>query len=177
VSTFPLPILPAQNFQSGALSFGNNRGKVDHAACDLVATAGTKVLSMDDGVVWYGPSKFFESKPDLDGHTIWTYELAIIYDNYIVRYGEIGPRLPQDVYPGASVAQGQTIAWVGNQVGSTMLHLEMFGNPASKAPLTNRGNSNYWFVPPARYNRREDLLDPTGILLVLMWALQLNWNL
>jgi hypothetical protein len=69
VSTFPLAVLPAQTLQSGGLSFGNNRGKVDHAA--LIAPAGTEVLSMDDGVVWYGPRKFFESKPDLNGHTIW----------------------------------------------------------------------------------------------------------
>jgi hypothetical protein len=127
--------------------------------------------------VWYGPRKFFESKPDLSGHTIWTYELAVIYDNYVVRYGEIGPTLPQDIHAGAQVVQGQTIAWVGNQVGSTMLHFEMFGNATSKAPLTQMGNSNYSFVQPARYNRREDLLDPTGNLLVLMWASQFDWNL
>ena len=50
MGTFPLPTVPAQTFQSGALVFGNNRGKVEHAACDLVAPPGTPVLAVEDGL-------------------------------------------------------------------------------------------------------------------------------
>jgi murein DD-endopeptidase MepM/ murein hydrolase activator NlpD len=170
---FPLPVVPAQQFADGALSFGNDRGKVDHAACDLIAAAGTPVLAIEDGVVWYGPVKFFESRPDAAGNTMWTYELTVIHSFYIARYGEISPNVPSGIHSGVAVQEGQQIASVGDQVGSTMLHFELFRNTNSREPLTRRGNKTYLYVSElgkGRFNRREDLLDPTMILLPLAWG-------
>jgi len=160
MATFPLPQVPSQGFQSGALAFGNDRGKVEHAACDLVAPAGTQVLAVEDGIVWYGPGKFFESHPDETGKTIWTYELAVVHENFICRYGEIGSSVPQGIRPGAKVTEGQQIAEVGQQIGSTMLHFEMFGNPRSRDPLTKKGNSDYKMIPPFG-----------NIMLICLWLI------
>jgi hypothetical protein len=64
----------------------------------------------------------------------------------------------------AKVSAGQHIAFVGHQFGSTMLHLELFSNPASLAGLTKMGNTKYDLVPAKNYNRRSDLDDPTTML-------------
>jgi len=176
MSVFPLPQIPAQPFDSGGLAFANQRKTVVHAACDLIAPSGTPVLAVDDGVVWYGPSRFFESQPNAAGMTIWTFEMAVVHPNYIIRYGEIGANVPAGVTRGTRVASGQQIASVGAQVGSTMLHLEMFNDTSSLASLTQMG-MHYTLVTPANFNRRSDLRDPTGVLTVLKWALQSGWHL
>jgi hypothetical protein len=177
MSVFPLSFVPRQDFTYGGLAFGNDRGTVDHAACDLIAPAGTPVLAMDDGVVWYTSSPFFQSHPDNEGRTMWTYEMAVVHANYIVRYGEIAQQNPPGVRAGAQVTAGQQIGTVGAQVGSTMLHLEMFHDTGSRVGLTQRGNMHYTIVAPKRFNRRSDLRDPTGVLLILAWAQQNGWQL
>ncbi len=177
MSVFPLPNVPAQPFDSGGLAFGNQRKTVVHAACDLLAPAGTPVFAVDDGVVWYGPRAFFQSEPDASGNRIWTFEMAVVHQYYIVRYGEIRSHLPAGVAAGANVAVGQQIASVRAQNGSTMLHLEMFNDTTSRAPLTQMGNMQYTLVKPADFNRRSDLRDPTDVLTVLKWGLQCGWNL
>jgi hypothetical protein len=45
-----------------------------------------------------------------------------------------------------------------------MLHLEMFDNPGRLDYLTDTSNTNYLYVPQANYQRRNDLLNPTGLL-------------
>jgi murein DD-endopeptidase MepM/ murein hydrolase activator NlpD len=176
MSVFPLPNVPAQPFDSGGLAFANQRETVVHAACDLIAPAGTPVFAIDDGVVWYGPRPFFQSQPDANGNRIWTFEMAVVHPDYIIRYGEIGNHVPAGVSRDARVASGQQIASVGAQVGSTMLHLEMFNDTSSRAPLSQTGNMSYTLVKSANFNRRSDLRDPTDVLTVLKWALQCGWN-
>jgi len=48
----------------------------------------------------------------------------------------------------------------------TMLHFEMYqGNGGQEyADLTEEGNAEYLYVPEKKYQRRKDLLDPTGDL-------------
>lgn len=178
--TFPLPVVPKQDFRTGGLAFGNNRGGLEHAACDLVAPAGTPVLAVADGVIWYGPSKFFDSKPDASGVRISTFELTVIHSDFIARYGEIGQMLASGVKPGATVKEGQQIASVGKQVGDTMLHFEMFSDVQSKGSLTQRGNTTYRNIPKYgnnRFNRRSDLLDPTMHLNIWIWNSDFGWGL
>ena len=63
MATFPLPNIPPESYQAGNLSFGNQRQWQVHAACDLLAPAGTEVYAVEDGKVWYGPRQFFLSGP------------------------------------------------------------------------------------------------------------------
>jgi murein DD-endopeptidase MepM/ murein hydrolase activator NlpD len=164
------------------LAFGAKRGSVVHAGCDLTAPAGTKVFSMYDGTVWY-LGKFFLSNPKSGADVTYlgnadlcqdamvfdvswvTYELAVVTDDFgIIRYGEIAPTFPPGITLGAKVKAGQHIAWVGQQFGGTMLHLELFDDPKRRDGLTQMGNKFYRFVPPRNYNRRDDLQDPTLML-------------
>jgi hypothetical protein len=64
------------------------------------------------------------------------------------------------------VKQGQLISYVGDQCGNTMLHLELFGDTdRNDEYLTNENNhSDYYYVSPTDYQRRNDLLDPTDYL-------------
>jgi murein DD-endopeptidase MepM/ murein hydrolase activator NlpD len=180
MATFPLAHVPAESYQSGGLSFGNERDWQLHAACDLLAPAGTEIYAVEDGVVWYGPKSFFLSGPQHwdadqkksvcnDGETcIMTYELAVVHSTFIVRYGEVGMRHPKEVVPGASVSEGQLIAWVGAQSVHTMLHFEMYSDVNDLAPLTQKDNKKYVNIPTAKgkksYMRRKDLMDPTFFL-------------
>jgi murein DD-endopeptidase MepM/ murein hydrolase activator NlpD len=179
---FPLPFVPNDDYTKGGRGFGANRGSVAHAGCDLTAPAGTKVLAMYDGTVWYFGTFFLSSPtsgPDVTylgnselcqdamivGISWVTFELALVYDDGIIRYGEIAPSLPAGIGFGSKVKAGDHIAWVGQQIGGTMLHLELFDDPSRRDPLTQRGNNNYRFVPPKNYNRRDDLQDPTWMLM------------
>src|SRR5262249_13381052 len=95
---------------------------------------------------------------------IMTFELAIITDFGIIRYGEIGHRLPGNIMAGKPVSKGQPIGWVATQHRGTMLHLEWFNDPNRLDALTQMGNKQYLHVPNGNYNRRSDLADPTDFL-------------
>jgi murein DD-endopeptidase MepM/ murein hydrolase activator NlpD len=181
-AVFPLTFVPQDDFTRGGLAFGANRGSLDHAGCDLVAPAGTQVLSMYDGTIWYmgtffvsypksGPDVSYLGNSDLCQDAMilnvgWvTYELAVISDDVgIIRYGEVAPTFPPGIGFGTKVKAGQHIAWVGPQFGGTMLHLEVFDDPGRRDRLTQMGNKHYRFVPAKNYNRRDDLQDPTFML-------------
>ena len=178
MATFPLPFVPPESYQSGGLSFGNERDWQLHAACDLLAPATTEIYAVEDGIVWYGPRDFFLSGPqhwdadlkktvcNTDAVCIPTYELAVIHANFIVRYGEIGSTVPTGIAANAKVSEGQLIAYVGNQSVHTMLHFEMYSNAADRDYLSQKGNWKYnEFTPKGKtYHRRKDLTNPTWYL-------------
>jgi SH3-like domain-containing protein len=113
----------------------------------LIAPTGTEILAMADGKVIQGPYGFYSG----------TYALEVEHANgMVVRYGEIGLRVPAGIKAGTRVSRGQVIAYVGQlESGSHMLHLEMYDG-SGEGPLTERGNNSY--------SRRSDLVDPTPYL-------------
>jgi peptidoglycan hydrolase-like protein with peptidoglycan-binding domain len=134
--------------------FGANRsgGSRAHAGVDLVPLRGpgAQVRAMTSGTViayyyFYGGTYALEVRND---------------DGTIARYGEVSSSLR----PGARVYTGQIIGTIPrNTGGSYMLHLELFKGTTSGS-LTNRYNYTYWYVPNRAYQRRQDLLDPMGVM-------------
>lgn len=143
---FPLPYVPSTSYKGGN-GFGASREKVRaglrHAANDLAAPPGTPVLSMDEGVVLRGPYPFFRG----------TYALEVQHPQFIARYCEIAARV--EVKVGDIVVEGQVIAYVGDQPGNDMLHLEFF-----TGELT--GDLSQGSTPP--YDRRGDVFDGSEYL-------------
>ena len=139
---FPLPFVPTSSYR-GANGFGANRDRVRpglrHGAIDLFASPGTPVIAMDEGFVTRGPYPFYSG----------TYALEVQHAQFLVRYGEIAAKT--EVKVGDSVAAGQVIAYVGDQPGYDMLHLEMYTGEYD-GDLTQPGK---------KFERREDLIDPT----------------
>ena len=142
---FPVPYIPNISYKGGN-GFGGDRSKVreglKHAANDLAAPAGTPVLAMADGVVINEPYKFFFN----------TWAVEVKHADFIARYCEIDRNM--EVKKGDSVKEGQVIAYVGNQPGPDMLHLEFFSGKKT-GDLTQSS-------PP--YNRRSDVFDGAKIL-------------
>ena len=152
---FPIPFIPSLDWRGGR-GFGADRsrvakllnipgGKLKHGACDLVVPHGTPVLAMEDGVIVRPPYKFF-----LD-----TWAIEVQHGAFLARYCEIDRKT--EVKSGC-VRKGQVIAYVGNQPGGDMLHLELFKGTESGDLTTARTAKN------APYYRRKDLMDPTPIL-------------
>lgn len=145
---FPLPFVPTRSYRGGN-GFGASRDKVrqglKHAANDLAAPPGTPVLAMDEGVVLLGPYPFYSG----------TYALEVQHPQFIARYGEIAARA--EVMPGDTVKAGQVIAYVGNQPGDDMLHLEFF-----TGELT--GDLSRLDPPHPPYYRRDDVFDGVAFL-------------
>jgi len=167
MSTFPLAIAPSVTWHENPMGthFGAPRGEgvsPIHGACDLVGPAGTKVLAVRDGRIIrkYPFVTYCKNTPNQT--TTWAIDVA--HDRFMLRYGEIAEELPKGVFPGAEVKEGQVIASVGIQCNGTMLHLEMFDDPARMDYLTDYSSPKYLYVPQANYQRRNDLLDPTWLL-------------
>lgn len=155
---FPLPHVPQYSYrhmrsrdgtEANGRAFGARRPNERlHAACDLIAPAGTAVRAIEDGHVLKGPTYFYSD----------TYYLVVRHSSgRVVRYGEIDRHVPADIKPGAPVKEGQVIAHVGRlRSGSSMLHFELYAGTEKGIELTVRAN--------AGYQRRRDLLDPTVLL-------------
>ena len=145
---FPLPFVPKISYKGGN-GFGASRDKVRkglrHAANDLAAPPGTPVLAMDQGVVLRGPYPFYSG----------TYALEIQHPQFIARYGEIAK--VAEVKVGDTVKEGQVIAYVGDQPGQDMLHLEFFTGKSQGDLSTAPGTH-----PP--YDRRNDVFDGVKFL-------------
>jgi murein DD-endopeptidase MepM/ murein hydrolase activator NlpD len=145
---FPLPFVPTTSYKGGN-GFGGNRDKVRkglvHAANDLAAPWGTPVLAMEDGVVVREPYSFYSG----------TWALEIKHPLFIARYGEIARQT--EVHAGDAVLKGQVIAYVGDQPGSDMLHLEFF-----TGKLTGDLSYSPGTHPP--YDRRDDVFDGAALL-------------
>jgi murein DD-endopeptidase MepM/ murein hydrolase activator NlpD len=144
---FPLPFVPDTSYKGGN-GFGGNRDKVRkglrHAANDLDAPAKTPVLAMDDGVVLSTPGHVF---------FLGTYDLVVKHPQFIARYCEIDKVV--EVKAGDLVSAGQIIAYVGDQPGPDMLHLEFYTG-SLPGDLTQMGN------PP--FDRRRDVFDGAKFL-------------
>ena len=140
---FPLPFVPKITYKGGN-GFGGNRDKVrkglKHAANDLAAKPGTPVLAMAGGKVVGGPYSFF----------MGTYAIEVQHPDFLARYCEIDKRT--EVKSGDAVLEGQVIAYVGDQPGQDMLHLEFFSG-TSKGDLSTKSGTH----PP--YDRRDDVFD------------------
>jgi len=142
---FPLPFVPGLSYKTGGRSFGAQRADGRrHAACDLIAPIGTKIIAVEQGTVIRGPYPFYHG----------TYALEVRHTSFIARYCEIRGAAA-GVGPGTAVRGGQVIAYVGRMHADSMLHFEMYSGQGH-GPLTRRDN------PP--YQRRDDLIDPTPYL-------------
>lgn len=145
---FPLPFVPTITYKGGN-GFGADRSNVRkglrHAANDLAARPGTPVLAMASGQVIWGPYLFF----------MGTYALEVNHPDFVARYCEIDRHV--EVKVGDDVVEGQVIAYVGDQPGQDMLHLEFF---------TGNRNGDLSSTPGAHppYDRRDDVFDGTEYL-------------
>jgi murein DD-endopeptidase MepM/ murein hydrolase activator NlpD len=148
---FPLPYVPTTSYK-GANGFDGNRDNVRaglrHAANDLKAPPGTPVLAMEDGVVLADPYWFFDKKSP-------TYAMEVKHSRFIARYCEIAATA--EVKKGESVKEGQVIAFVGDQTGGDMLHLEFFSGKLGGALSFSPGTH-----PP--HDRRDDVFDGVKFL-------------
>jgi murein DD-endopeptidase MepM/ murein hydrolase activator NlpD len=145
---FPLPFVPDISYKGGN-GFDANRDKVrkglKHAANDLAAEPGTPVLALDDGVVLQDPYPFFSG----------TWAIEVRHPQFIARYCEIDKKT--EVKSGDKVSGGQVIAYVGDQPGDDMLHLEFFRGTKTGGLSFNPGTH-----PP--YDRRDDVFNGASIL-------------
>lgn len=143
---FPLPYVPTTSYKGGN-GFNAARDAVReglrHAANDLAAPAGTPVLAMCEGIVVSEPYLFFFE----------TYALEVRHPEFIARYCEIARNT--EVRAGDRVKEGQVIAYVGDQPGPDMLHLEFYRGELN-GPLTVMNH------PP--YDRRNDVFNGGPIL-------------
>lgn len=148
---FPVPSWIKTSYYYAPLKFGAPRegGRRTHAGCDLYAPINTPVYAIADGRVIQSPYPFYRD----------TWAIEIKHDGFIVRYGEVSPRLVAGIEAGASVRAGQTIGYIGRLTGinQSMLHLEMYSG-AAQGPLTDKRNQTN------KYKRRSDLIDPTTYL-------------
>jgi hypothetical protein len=100
---------------------------------------------MASGTVIGGPYPFFRG----------TFALEIQHPQFIARYCEIAA--VAEVGLGDSVMEGQVIAYVGDQPGSDMLHLEFFRGTRTGSLSFSAGTH-----PP--FDRRDDVFNGVSFL-------------
>jgi murein DD-endopeptidase MepM/ murein hydrolase activator NlpD len=146
--SFPLPFVPKHDYRSGGRRFGADRpNKRKHAGCDLLADPETPVMSVRSGLILRSPYPFYQAK-----NGAWTYAIEVKHsEGFVVRYTEVS-RCAAGIKTGVSVAEGQTIGFVG---AARMLHFELYEG-SKHGPLTDRHRKGF--------QRRVDLLDPTKFL-------------
>ena len=148
--TFPVPQWTGADYHISPRAFGSSRskGKRLHAGCDLYAALGSPVRAIAPGRVVKAGMFYCETfAVEVDHGTLG-----------IVRYGEVSPKLAKGIVAGALVEEGQTIGYIGHLVGlhcHPMLHFELYSGKGS-GPLTVYKGS--------KYQRRDDLMDPTPML-------------
>jgi murein DD-endopeptidase MepM/ murein hydrolase activator NlpD len=145
---FPLTFRPKDSYKEGMRRFNANRdhGRRKHAGCDLYAPIGTPVFAVADGTV-IGAYPFY----------LGSWAIEVDHGSFVVRYGEVKPKVAKGIKAGASVTARQLLGEVGLLKGlkMSMLHFEMYAG-TEKGALTVKGN------PP--FQRRKDLIDPTPFL-------------
>jgi len=148
---FPMRTRPSDSYHEGSRRFSADRDNGrKHAGCDLYAPIGTDILAVKDGRIIKGPSEFAGG----------TYALEVDHGDILVRYTEVKGECPEGIKAGATIKQGQVIAYVGKFVTKHdgikhMLHFELYSKKTT-GPLTRRDN------PP--FQRRTDLVNPTDFL-------------
>lgn len=136
----------------GARYFGAPRtnGRA-HAAIDFIAPGGTLVYAMTDGKV-IRTSVFFQNTSAVEVQNT---------DGTIARYCEIAPSVSVNTI----VQRGDVIGKIiTNYAGTSMLHLEMYIGTASGSLSQGNNSSNYKYVTVRNYERRSDLINPTGAI-------------
>jgi murein DD-endopeptidase MepM/ murein hydrolase activator NlpD len=172
MARFPLPFLPGQDYHHGGIKFGAERKNDDgsirtHAACDLVVPPGTPVFAVEWGIVIDVPKT-----PFIRGSKL--YSVIIEHSFFIGRYTEISQEVASEIYPGATVSEGQLISTVQrNSKGHGMLHFEMY-DKSTAGSLSQPWNTKYKNVKEGAYGRRSDLMDPTPFLD--QWAVWTDWS-
>lgn len=173
---WPLPDCTSKHVPlSGPGSFAEDRGDRHHAAVDLYAPRGSKVVSTEPGIV-IAKDKF--TTPEEKSYWFVTYFVAIQgASGTIIKYCEL-----EDVVVeiGDTMADGQIIGHVGNvlnfeKIDSTappyiqkiknannpsMLHFEQYS--ALPVTLENYSGGNWFDV-----EQPDNLLNPTDYLLAL----------
>ena len=158
---FPIPFIPALDYR-GLRGWNADRSKVakqlnipggvlKHAACDLIAPPGTPVLAVANGFVRDAPYQFYPKEGPLI-----TYAFSIQHQGFVARYCEIDRKV--EVKVGDYVLEGQVIAYIGDQPGSDMLHLELYDGTEFGELSTAK------IVENAPFFRRKDVMDPTPYL-------------
>lgn len=155
---FPVPNwIAAYPFNTDMRRFGARRagGKRTHAGCDLYAPLRSPVIAIAQGVV-------------LDKYPFYNQSDAVEVDHGfpigVIRYGEI--KVAPGIGRGRTVKPGDVIGYITNLVGAgmngihPMCHLEQFAG-WGKGPLTDRSTKG------GKYQRREDVIDPTPLLMRL----------
>jgi len=133
----------------GARYFGAARANSRaHAAIDFIAPNGTLVYAMTDGNV-IRTSIFFENTSAVEVQNT---------DGTVARYCEIDPAVSVNTIVHRGDVIGKIIT---NYGGTSMLHLEMYMGTAT-GKLSQSSTSNYKYVTVGNYQRRSDLIDPTG---------------
>jgi murein DD-endopeptidase MepM/ murein hydrolase activator NlpD len=156
---FPIPYIPEMDYR-GSRGWNADRSKVakqlgipggvlKHAACDLVAPPGTPVLAVADGFVREAPYRFYPKEG-----TLITYAFSVQHKGFVARYCEIAQKV--EVKPGDYVLEGQVIAYIGDQPGYDMLHLELYEGTEFGELSTPNANAPFF--------RRKDVFDPTPSL-------------
>lgn len=132
------------------------RGTRLHAGVDLNGEDGDEIVAMCGGKVIRILPKFYDG----------TDAVEVKHDDgTIARYAEIKVL----VKVGDKVSKGDVLGKIIPHVstGYTILHLEVYAGVCpepSSVPLTDKSNSSsYLFVAPKNYQRRPDLIDPTGV--------------
>ncbi len=130
-----------------------------HAGIDFHADPGTQVVAMTDGVVIRISDNFYQGLASVEVRNS---------DGTIARYTEINA----SVVEGQSLKQGDVLGTVEinmNNHPDSMLHLEIYdgsgGYDLVKNPLSQTSNHKYNTAPTPQYGtyqRRSDLIDPTG---------------
>ena len=155
--TFPTTKMVTTPFTEGMRRFGASRSNGDriHAAADLYRYKNEPLLAVAPGVVIRGLYFFY----------LGTYAIEVVHaGGFVVRYGEVTGKSPEGLMKGSNLLGGDRVGYMGqvnNGCCEPMLHFELYKGTL-KGPLSQDGVNP---VDGKRYNRRNDLLNPTPYLL------------
>lgn len=154
---FPTTKKVRASFTEGMRRFGarRNKGARVHAAVDLYRFLNEPLVSVAPGKVIRNLYYFYQG----------TYALEVVHSGgFVVRYGEITAKVPKGVKKDKRLAMGEQLGFMGkiNSKGiEPMLHFELYKGTLN-GPLTQNGIGG---PDNQRYNRRNDLMNPTPYLL------------
>jgi murein DD-endopeptidase MepM/ murein hydrolase activator NlpD len=181
-----------KDYHIGGKSFGSKRESEEggiryHAGCDLIAPPGTPIYAVADGTsILYKDfyKKTYYVQVDHGDYTVRYGEVQPPLNHHgyqnpppeAVRKG-LGEVLRESLGKNAPVKRNDIIAYVGQLYNEkknpddsvslikkhSMCHFELYKGSV-KEKLTVKGNLKYDNVPPKKYDRRHELLDPTKFL-------------